>query len=244
MPEEQQTAVQSQMRAVYTACSRARDVLYVISDLKPGTPMEEIIKQVPDRTPLPQSSTQSGTPSTGVRTGNKRNTVTKRTASATIKERLLNEVVDHVTIKAVIQETKKDTTVMVDLAKYPKQKGIIGKKVGETFKLAGVSLTYKITKINANDTLIPKDVANSPAKQGSTVQAGKTQPKSLKDFFVSKGFKAVDCRSNNGCLWILGERKELAPYVTEAERLFGVAGGYGAGKASSYKPAWWTKSNK
>lgn len=107
MPEEQQTAVQSQMRAVYTACSRARDVLYVISDLKPGTPMEEIIKQVPDRTPLPQSSTQSGTPSTGVRTGNKRNTVTKRTASATIKERLLNEVVDHVTIKAVIQETKK-----------------------------------------------------------------------------------------------------------------------------------------
>ena len=35
MPEEQQTAVQSQMRAVYTACSRARDVLYVISDLKP-----------------------------------------------------------------------------------------------------------------------------------------------------------------------------------------------------------------
>ena len=244
MPEEQQTAVQSQMRAVYTACSRARDVLYVISDLKPGTPMEEIIKQVPDRTPLPQSSTQSGTPPTGVRTGNKRNTVTKRTASATIKERLLNEVVDHVTIKAVIQETKKDTTVMVDLAKYPKQKGIIGKKIGETFKLAGVSLTYKITKIIANDTLIPKDVASSPAKQGSTVQAGKTQPKSLKDFFVSKGFKAVDCRSNNGCLWILGERKELAPYVTEAERLFGVAGGYGAGKASSYKPAWWTKSNK
>ena len=90
--------------------------MYVISDLKPGTPMEEIIKQVPDRTPLPQSSTQSGTPSTGVRTGNKRNIVTKRTASATIKERLLNEVVDHVTIKAVIQETKKDTTVMVDLA--------------------------------------------------------------------------------------------------------------------------------
>ena len=88
MPEEQQTAVQSQMRAVYTACSRARDVLCVISDLKSGTPMEEIIKKVPDRTPLPQSPTQSGTPSTGVRAGNKLNTVTKSTASATIKERL------------------------------------------------------------------------------------------------------------------------------------------------------------
>ena len=82
--------------------------------------------------------------------------------------------------------------------------------------------------------LSPKDVASSPAKQGSAVQAGKTQPKSLKDFFVSKGFKAVDCRLNNGCLWILGERKELAPYVTEAERLFGVAGGYGAGKGCRF----------
>ena len=49
MPENQQAAVQSQMRAVYTACSRARDVLYVISDLNPGSPMEEIIKKQSDR---------------------------------------------------------------------------------------------------------------------------------------------------------------------------------------------------
>lgn len=43
MLEEDQAKVQSQMRSMYTACSRARDVLYVISDLKAGSPMEEII---------------------------------------------------------------------------------------------------------------------------------------------------------------------------------------------------------
>lgn len=46
MPENQQTAVQSQMRAVYTACSRARDVLYVISDLNPGSPIRPIAEAV------------------------------------------------------------------------------------------------------------------------------------------------------------------------------------------------------
>jgi hypothetical protein len=45
MTEEEQVIVQNQMRSVYTACSRARDVLYVLSDLKPGSPMEEILKK-------------------------------------------------------------------------------------------------------------------------------------------------------------------------------------------------------
>lgn len=45
MTDEQQTKVQSQMRGIYTACSRARDVLYVLSDITPGTPMEEILKK-------------------------------------------------------------------------------------------------------------------------------------------------------------------------------------------------------
>ena len=45
MSNEDQQKVQSQMRAIYTACSRARDILYVLSDLNPGTPMEEILKK-------------------------------------------------------------------------------------------------------------------------------------------------------------------------------------------------------
>lgn len=44
MTEENQSKVQSQMRAIYTACSRARDILYVLSDLNVGSPMEEIIR--------------------------------------------------------------------------------------------------------------------------------------------------------------------------------------------------------
>lgn len=45
MTEKEQETVQKQMRAVYTACSRSRDILYVLSDIKPNTPMEEIIKK-------------------------------------------------------------------------------------------------------------------------------------------------------------------------------------------------------
>lgn len=45
MNDNDQTQVQSQMRAIYTACSRARDILYVLSDIKPNTPMEEILKK-------------------------------------------------------------------------------------------------------------------------------------------------------------------------------------------------------
>lgn len=45
MDDDDQAQVQSQMRAIYTACSRARDILYVLSDLMPGSPMEEILKK-------------------------------------------------------------------------------------------------------------------------------------------------------------------------------------------------------
>lgn len=45
MDDNDQTQVQSQMRSVYTACSRARDILYVLSDINPDTPMEEILKK-------------------------------------------------------------------------------------------------------------------------------------------------------------------------------------------------------
>ena len=43
MDAVKQENFQIQMRKLYTACSRARDILYVISDLTPNTPMEEIL---------------------------------------------------------------------------------------------------------------------------------------------------------------------------------------------------------
>lgn len=137
MNDDDQTAVQSQMRAIYTACSRARDVLYVLSDLKDDSPMEEIIK----------NSRRNATVSTNFDNTKRNFDVRTRMKSKVQSEILLDEVVDKVTVKAYIQEQGKNTTVIIDLEKYPKQKDIIGKKVGETFKLTGVELTYEIVKI-------------------------------------------------------------------------------------------------
>ena len=56
-------------------------------------------------------------------------------------------VKDHVVIKAVIKETKNETSFIINLAKYPKQKKIIGKKVGDSFIFGRNNYTYKIVEI-------------------------------------------------------------------------------------------------
>lgn len=248
MPENQQTAVQSQMRAVYTACSRARDVLYVISDLKPGSPMEEIIKKQSDRGGVSTSVVRTSAIPTRSNNSIKTST-TSNSSVATPKEFLLQEIVDHVTIKATIQESKKPTTISVDVAKYPKQKSIIGKRVGETFKFEGIPLTYKIEKIIPTEVPKCDKTISTSTKPVEAKPVAKNPPTiekklSLKEYFESKGFFTIDCRGWNGCLWVLGEKKKLEPYVTEAVKLYGATGAYGSGKQSNYKPAWWTKSNK
>lgn len=243
MPENQQTAVQSQMRAVYTACSRARDVLYVISDLKPGSPMEEIIKKQSDRGSISVFTTRTAPTPAKLNSGSSFK-ATSNNSFSTAKEFLVQEVTDHVTIKATIQESKKPTTIIVDVAKYPKQKSIIGKKVGETFKFVGIPLTYKIDKIISSEP--PKFDKGSPVSAKPIAKNPPPTEKklSLKEYFESKGFFTIDCRGWNGCLWILGDQKKLEPYVKEAMKIYGATGAYGSGKQSNYKPAWWTKSNK
>ena len=248
MAENHQTAVQSQMRAVYTACSRARDVLYVISDLKAGSPMEEIIKKPSDRGSAATSTTYTPPPPTKSSSNTKPQT-TGNSSVAIAKEFLLQEVVDYVTIKATIQESQKTTTIVVDVSKYPKQKNILGKRVGETFKFDGIPLTYKIDKIIAteapkHDKTPSKSTTSAEIKQSSKSPIANAKKLSLKEYFESKGFTTIDCRGWNGCLWVLGEKKKLEPYVSEAMRLYGATGAYGSGKQSNYKPAWWTKSNK
>lgn len=232
-----QASVQSQMRAVYTACSRARDVLYVISDIKAGTPMEEILKRDTDRASLPAPKVPQG--STGNNPGNvmRQSTVAKPVSKDNGPS--LPEVIDHVIIKATILDTQKATSITVDL-KNPKQKGIIGKKVGETFKLEGVPLTYRVDRIIPNGTP-PK---TSPSTEPSKISQPVKNTTSLKSYFQNKGFKVVDCRTSGGCLWVIGEKKELEPYVLEVARLFRANGAYGSGKATSYKSGWWTKSDK
>lgn len=248
MPENQQTAVQSQMRAVYTACSRARDVLYVISDLNPGSPMEEIIKKQSDRS-IVSTSTVRTSPAPAKTNSNTSSRTASNNSFATAKEYLVQEVTDHVTIQATIQDSKKPTTITIDVAKYPKQKSIIGKKVGETFKFVGIPLTYKIDKIISSEPPKSDKVPPISTKPKEAKSVAKNPPPtekklSLKEYFESKGFFTIDCRGWNGCLWVLGEKKKLEPYVTEAMKLYGATGAYGSSKQSNYKPAWWTKSNK
>ena len=59
----------------------------------------------------------------------------------------ISNVIDKCQIKATILETKKDTTVLVDITLRPFQRALIGKKKGDTFALPNVDLTYKIEKI-------------------------------------------------------------------------------------------------
>ncbi len=43
LSDEQKADVQKEMREIYTACSRARELLYIVSDLDKDTPMEDVI---------------------------------------------------------------------------------------------------------------------------------------------------------------------------------------------------------
>ena len=79
-------------------------------------------------------------------------------------------------------------------------------------------------------------------KNKSNTQIGFFDPISLKDFFEVRGLKTIDLRHNKGCLWVLGDRKEINDIIQEARRIYGIDGGYASGRATEYKPAWWTKS--
>ncbi len=139
MTEEEQNLVQSQMRSIYTACSRARDILYVLSDLKPGLPMSEIIEQ----STLAVESDSYATPKAGLRKSAIKGGKPKLLSAP--KEKI-QQVIDHVTIKAVVLETKKNTAIEVNLAKHPAQKKILGKKWETRFLLMVLHLHTKSLK--------------------------------------------------------------------------------------------------
>lgn len=85
------------------------------------------------------------------------------------------------------------------------------------------------------------------SKKGAVVSpttSAEIKGASLKTFFEGRGLKTVDLREKNGCLWVLGSQKEIGHIVSEAIEKYGVSGGFSSGRATSYKPAWWTKSLK
>lgn len=92
---------------------------------------------------------------------------------------------------------------------------------------------YKINKSN-------NKIINSNSKASKTIKNSKSN---LYLYFENNGFKVVDLRKNGGCLWVIGDKKDLEPYVKKAIRIFKVSGNYGSGKATKHKSGWWTKSN-
>ena len=44
LPSDEQENVKIQLRKIYTACSRAREVLYVLSDIEEGSPFDDILE--------------------------------------------------------------------------------------------------------------------------------------------------------------------------------------------------------
>lgn len=62
-------------------------------------------------------------------------------------DQLLDQVVDHCKVDAIIEGQNKKTTFTIDVDRYQKQKVILGKTVGDVFNLAQIPLTYRIEKI-------------------------------------------------------------------------------------------------
>lgn len=68
---------------------------------------------------------------------------------------------------------------------------------------------------------------------------------SLATYFIDNGFEVVDKRKAGGCLWVVGERAKLEPYVERAKELFSVTdGGYAKGRATGGRHGWYTASKK
>lgn len=65
----------------------------------------------------------------------------------------------------------------------------------------------------------------------------------LVDFFETAGFEVIDKRPLGGCLWVVGEKRSIDPYVKIAKNIFNVLdGGYTKGRATGGRNGWYTTS--
>lgn len=113
-------------------------------------------------------------------------------------------------------------------------------------------------KINQNHVKRSADPVATTVVRSKSTRSSKTKEKpyraesrfsegrTLKEFFENNGFEVIDKRYNNGCLWVVGDRKTLDPYIEMARMKFGSSctGDFASGRATNYRPAWWTKCSK
>lgn len=87
------------------------------------------------------------------------------------------------------------------------------------------------------DTKLPPTITN---------EGHNTDGKTLKGFFEEKGLEVIDKREAKGCLWVVGEKEKLMPYVKEAGKIFGAYGNYSAkgGRATKNRAGWFTSCKK
>ncbi len=64
-------------------------------------------------------------------------------------------------------------------------------------------------------------------------------------FFNDYGLEVIDKRNKGGALWVLGTEEEIGDIIDEAVARYDVHGKYSdGGRATKYRPAWWTSENK
>lgn len=96
-----------------------------------------------------------------------------------------------------------------------------------------------------------KAKTGSGAKQYQRIESGNNNESStgnavagasgLYQYFIEQGLEVIDKRDNNGCLWVVGDQKKLAPYLEAVKKRFHAYGNFGAGKATKQREGWFTK---
>lgn len=65
----------------------------------------------------------------------------------------------------------------------------------------------------------------------------------VRDFFISRGLQINDMRPT-GYLWVIGDRGTITPVILEACEKFNITGTFSSGRATNFKPGWYTKTKK
>lgn len=66
----------------------------------------------------------------------------------------------------------------------------------------------------------------------------------VRRYFESKGLEINDMRARGGAFWVIGEQAKIKQFVDEACEKFGISGSYSSGKATGFRPGWYSKTKK
>ena len=122
----------------------------------------------------------------------------------------------------------------------------IGEMDQNCYETAGLPITW-FSGIGASFTGRTKTASSRPVElpPSAPVPSAQTDGKDLKGFLESRGLEVIDKRPAGGCLWVIGDKAEIQPALSEAGRLYGAYGTYSAGgRATGNRPGWFTKCKK